>query len=227
MLLLRKLREGKVSGSSKLPVKQCPTGGEVRCLTCPPVSLALCRNGYGPDCKSGVCGFDSRQRLQFDNRLPVVYRIGHSDFHSEDLGSNPCRETKMKKCCRCGEKKLLSEFGRNTRKPDGLQSWCSDCNKAYNRAHYQRHKPEYRGKLTERRLRMRAWFSAIKSGLRCAICGEDHPATLDFHHDGGDKEFILADAIRHGYGKVRILKEIKKCVVMCANCHRKHHHDDE
>lgn len=58
----------------------------------------------------------------------------------------------------------------------------------------------------------------------CAVCGEDEPICLDFHHINPDeKEDHVALAVRRGWGKKRILAEIAKCVVLCSNCHRKLH----
>jgi hypothetical protein len=45
-----------------------------------------------------------------------------------------------------------------------------------------------------------------------------------FHHrDPSEKEITIADAMRLGYGRKRILAELAKCEVVCANCHAKHH----
>lgn len=52
------------------------------------------------------------------------------------------------------------------------------------------------------------------------LCGEGDPRCLDFHHVSG-KIFNIGDAVRHGLSIEKIVLEIKKCVVMCANCHRK------
>jgi hypothetical protein len=35
----------------------------------------------------------------------------------------------------------------------------------------------------QRRKKIRSWFRELKATLKCAKCGENHPATLDFHHD--------------------------------------------
>lgn len=60
--------------------------------------------------------------------------------------------------------------------------------------------------------------------IPCAICGEDHPAVLDFHHvDGAMKSFSINTAVKNGTAKARVIAEIEKCVVLCSNCHRKHH----
>ena len=67
-----------------------------------------------------------------------------------------------------------------------------------------------------------AWFQAYKTTLVCSRCPESAPICLDFHHVGG-KDFEIARMVTDGFSKERILKEIKKCVVLCANCHRKTH----
>lgn len=57
----------------------------------------------------------------------------------------------------------------------------------------------------------------------CVDCGETDPIILEFDHVGeaGTKEFNISDAARAGYGIAKIKKEIAKCEVRCANCHRK------
>jgi hypothetical protein len=70
----------------------------------------------------------------------------------------------------------------------------------------------------------RDWFAGLKVGKMCATCGEKHPACLDFHHsDPSLKEFSVAEAVSRGLSRDKIIKEMAKCVVLCANCHRKHH----
>jgi len=58
----------------------------------------------------------------------------------------------------------------------------------------------------------------------CRRCGEDHPACIQFHHADPDaKEISVSNAIKAGWSLVRVELEIKKCEVLCANCHAKHH----
>jgi hypothetical protein len=62
--------------------------------------------------------------------------------------------------------------------------------------------------------------------MACAKCGESAPECLHFHHiDPSKKQITLADAIARGWSKERILGEMAKCRVLCANCHLKHHWD--
>jgi len=63
-----------------------------------------------------------------------------------------------------------------------------------------------------------------KSSLQCKYGDEDDYACLDFHHrDPTKKEITISKAIDAGWSRERILKELEKCDVVCANCHRKIH----
>jgi len=76
----------------------------------------------------------------------------------------------------------------------------------------------------QRRGEIRAWAKEIKATAGCARCSEDDPACLDFHHiDEDEKEHQVTTMISYGYGQEKILDEMAKCAVICANCHRKEH----
>lgn len=65
---------------------------------------------------------------------------------------------------------------------------------------------------------------SIKERSSCEVCGENRTPTLVFHHrNPDDKEFSVAYAIAHKYRWGRILRELEKCDVLCANCHRMEH----
>ena len=73
-----------------------------------------------------------------------------------------------------------------------------------------------------------AWFVELKRKLVCARCGEAHPGCLQFHHpDPKEKEISVSDAVRRGWSRERIITELQKCEVLCANCHAKHHAREE
>lgn len=75
-----------------------------------------------------------------------------------------------------------------------------------------------------RRDDIRAWWAAFKATKACESCGERAPECLQFHHDDPKtKRLTLADAVERGWSKERILDEVAKCRVLCANCHFKHH----
>jgi len=96
----------------------------------------------------------------------------------------------------------------------------------YDRAWCRQRSPEKKARKVAlqaaRRHRIRAEIAKLKQNLSCK-CGERHPACLDFHHHGDDKVISIGDAVKHGFSVERIMREIEKCDVMCANCHRKLH----
>jgi len=75
-----------------------------------------------------------------------------------------------------------------------------------------------------RRAELRAWIAGVKATLCCERCGESAPECLHFHHrDPGAKELDISRAIVNGWARERIVAELAKCEVLCANCHLKHH----
>ncbi len=68
----------------------------------------------------------------------------------------------------------------------------------------------------------RKWMDAYKLEKGCAECGyRAHAVALDFHHkDSETKAFTIAT--HRGLRSSRLLAEMDKCEVLCANCHRVH-----
>jgi predicted HNH restriction endonuclease len=58
-------------------------------------------------------------------------------------------------------------------------------------------------------------------GGKCQICGYDRcPAAMDFHHlDPSEKDFSISESTDWD----NIERELKKCVLLCATCHREVH----
>jgi hypothetical protein len=55
----------------------------------------------------------------------------------------------------------------------------------------------------------------------CMNCGEPDPIVLEFHHVAGLKRDAVACLVHDGFEWPTIAAEIAKCVVLCANCHRR------
>jgi len=73
--------------------------------------------------------------------------------------------------------------------------------------------------------KQRKWLDDYKKDHKCSQCGIDDYRVLEFHHtDVNDKEFNIAYAFFNHYGLERIKEEVKKCKVVCANCHRLIHY---
>jgi len=69
------------------------------------------------------------------------------------------------------------------------------------------------------------FIKEYKKHLECEICGETHPACLEFHHTE-QKSFNISSAVRSSSNLDEIKDEIKKCKVLCSNCHKKMHYDE-
>lgn len=56
----------------------------------------------------------------------------------------------------------------------------------------------------------------------CGFSGKDFPYVLDFDHTNGslDKKFTIGSWSRSVLSIKTIAQEIKKCELVCANCHR-------
>ena len=63
-------------------------------------------------------------------------------------------------------------------------------------------------------------------GGKCERCGYNKSfAALDFHHeDPSEKDFTIAHA-RHRSFNEEMKKELDKCILVCANCHREIHEE--
>lgn len=60
---------------------------------------------------------------------------------------------------------------------------------------------------------------------RCLVCGEKDWICLDFHHiEPSKKSFNVGVYLKQKSYKT-LYKEIQKCVVLCANCHRQFERD--
>jgi len=98
--------------------------------------------------------------------------------------------------------------------------------RSYQRSWHQRNKARRIARIYERKERLWEFYNQLKATSECDHCGENHPATLEFHHrDPQKKEFNLGKAVSVGYSIERIKKEVAKCTVLCANCHAKEHYE--
>jgi hypothetical protein len=85
--------------------------------------------------------------------------------------------------------------------------------------------------IRDRRARaeLRKWYIEYKSFLKCEVCNENHPATLDFHHKNPvtkllDIGTMVSSAPR--FSREKVIEEMNKCIVICSNCHKKLHWEE-
>lgn len=72
------------------------------------------------------------------------------------------------------------------------------------------------------RVRVRTQLYEFLSTKSCADCGECDPIVLEFdHRNKKDKFKIVAKMLSGHYSWNSVLREINKCEIRCANCHRR------
>lgn len=87
------------------------------------------------------------------------------------------------------------------------------------REHYLKYKKSYNKRSQQEHDKLMELCREMKAP-GCLKCSEKEPAALDFHHIKG-KDMLISQM--RGRNRDKILEEIAKCVILCANCHRKVH----
>lgn len=133
------------------------------------------------------------------------------NFHNFKDGY--CYETTQKiigdtrYCPMCKAYKAFDEF--YTRRKNNCSGWCRAC---------------VSKQTIERGRKLKADCVAYKGG-KCQKCGYNKcQAALDFHHrNPNEKDFSICKKYGCRRFNERIKKELDKCDLLCANCHREEH----
>jgi len=128
-----------------------------------------------------------------------------------------------KYCPKCRDTKATDEFARNKARPDGLAASCKKCNSDYKKLHYAVNKDKVVAKVKARKQELIDKCWKYKSEHACADCGLVDPVVMEFDHIS-DKTMGIAEMVQQGYSWDNVLKEIEKCELVCANCHRRRTH---
>jgi hypothetical protein len=125
----------------------------------------------------------------------------------------------MRTCSKCGEEKAEDAFAPSR------DYWCRECVAEYNKKHYEENKENYkdRARKHERRYKGRnfrfVWLVLLRSC--CVDCGETDERVLEFDHVKGEKKDSVVRLAENGYGISTIKAEMKKCEIVCRNCHKR------
>ena len=114
---------------------------------------------------------------------------------------------KTKTCPMCQQEKTISSFYKSKKR---IYSWCKKC-LCENQSR----------RWVERKIEAMKLFDS-----KCCKCGYcKNYAALEFHHlDPKEKDFVWTKLRELSW--VKITEELKKCVLLCANCHREEHWPD-
>lgn len=129
-------------------------------------------------------------------------------------------------CIKCGRDLQAEEFPFKSMARNIRQTTCKACLRVYAKAHYDRNVRYYVAKAKRARPVAQDKLRRIRqeADLHCIDCGFSHPAAMEFHHlDPSQKEGFVSRI--QSASKLR--KEMKKCVVLCSNCHRIRHWNEK
>lgn len=124
------------------------------------------------------------------------------------------REGETKKCSSCGTVKPLIEFYSNGYQPNGRKKYKGKCKSC-----------DHRSRTDGQTSKIISILSELGKEYRCEKCGYDkNTAAITFHHlNPLEKEFTIAE-ISKTLSQSKLKEEIKKCVVLCHNCHMEEHY---
>jgi hypothetical protein len=130
----------------------------------------------------------------------------------------------MKTCLKCQKIKELDKFPNKTASKDGKHPYCKECKSTYYDHKYWKQKKEKGLPTNESRKKNREWVNDYKKSLQCAKCGESRYYVLDFHHTEPDKKDGNISEMLGRHSIKRVQDEIRKCIVLCKNCHGEFHY---
>ena len=131
-----------------------------------------------------------------------------------------------KVCVVCKKRRRRTSFNKNRSRKDGVQSRCKLCDRAYARGLYRKGDRKYKKAIytrrTERLREKREWIVGYLRDHPCVDCGERDIVVLEFDHmNSSEKVDGVMSLLNKGASLNRIKREVAKCVVRCANCHRR------
>lgn len=129
----------------------------------------------------------------------------------------------MKICSTCKEEKDYNSFHVLKKGESKLRASCKKCNGKRCQDWHNKNKEQVNVRSKKNREARnelaRAFIINHFKQNPCAECGDKNLMVLEFDHLG-DKEFTIAKLLQSSALVSTIKKEVEKCEVVCASCHR-------
>jgi DNA-binding SARP family transcriptional activator len=132
----------------------------------------------------------------------------------------------MRTCNTCGKKKALEDYNWKEKAKGRRSTTCRECMKLYIQKHYKNNTQYYVEKARRRnklyREETHRKIFEYLSTHPCVDCNESDPFVLEFDHIVKETKIAAVSSMISGLKSWSLIeKEIKKCEVRCANCHRR------
>jgi hypothetical protein len=137
----------------------------------------------------------------------------------------PTLEIPHKRCPNCGATKPWSAYSSRQVGEFHPVSYCRKCQRRYCKLHYRKNSDKhnrgrYQRRQTERKDNREFVWRYLETHP-CIDCGECDIVVLEFDHVSGKKVSEVSILVSRSGSRRQIEEEMAKCVVRCANCHRR------
>lgn len=131
----------------------------------------------------------------------------------------------MKKTCtKCKKEKSLEDFAFKNKAKNIRRACCKECISVIDKERYYKDLIAFRKKRNKevkaRHVRNMKYIIDFLKRNPCIDCGENNFICLDFDHKNQKNKTENISMLSRCASIERIQKEIDKCDVRCANCHR-------
>lgn len=126
------------------------------------------------------------------------------------------------KCTKCKETKDSAFFHKDKSKKNGFICVCKECKKIREHLYYIKNTEKCKANASSHRIKRAEWWRKYKSQFKCIDCGFSDARALDFHHTDPKEKIQCVSTLVRAKDDI-LFEEIKKCIVLCANCHRIRH----
>lgn len=133
-------------------------------------------------------------------------------------------------CTKCLKQKDKKSFSFRFKTKQKRHTVCTVCVAKYRKQYYEKNKhnqksSDHRLKMVlrnkEKRKRNKNFILSVLLKSKCTDCKENNPLVLEFdHRDPKKKNYDISLMVQWMCSIENIRKEIAKCDVRCANCHR-------
>lgn len=131
------------------------------------------------------------------------------------------RSWATKTCTACDQEKSVEDFGVKNVLTGLRQSYCKQCQREKAKAHYEANKTSYLVRNARRAEEVAKYVDELKAKTPCVDCGQVFkPRISDWHHKDSSTKLKIVSVLRHSTTLPAVLREIEKCDLLCANCHR-------
>jgi protein-arginine kinase activator protein McsA len=135
-------------------------------------------------------------------------------------------------CKNCKEDKDINCFSLRSNKGNKRQPYCKECARSKQQEWYYKSKENQKRNIRrsninseKKRLFLARFIKRVKLRFGCKLCRYKRcSSALDFHHlDPSTKEYGISKMVNDKMSIHLIKKEMRKCIVVCGNCHKEIH----